>query len=55
MNYVLVQRMLELSEHRTRFERLKKIITDWKYVMLVSVGILTMKIAAEQLVMAIRP
>jgi hypothetical protein len=54
MNYVLVQRMLELSEHKTRFERLKEVITDWKYVALLSVGILTLKVAAEQLVMVIR-
>ncbi len=51
MNIVLADRINELSEHKTRFERVKKFSSNWKMVIAVSVTALTLKVAAEQLAM----
>ena len=51
MNIVLVERIVELSEVKSRFERLKKIATNWKAVCIIVVIALTVKVAAEQLAM----
>ena len=51
MNIVLVERIVELSEVKSRFERLKRLMTSWKTVCITAVIALTVKVAAEQLAM----
>ena len=54
MNVVTISRILELSEKRSRFYRLKLMISNYKAVVFVSIAALTLKSIAEQIVMAIR-
>ena len=49
---ILFQRIIHNSENK-RFS-LRKMLDNWFMVILVSVGLLTLKIAAEQLVMVLR-
>ena len=51
MNIIMFERIVELSEFKTRHERLKLFVRNWRNVVYLSVGLLTMKIACEQLVM----
>jgi len=54
MNIVMIDRILELSETRSKFEKLKQYMSNWRYVAITSIGFLTAKVAAEQLVMLLR-
>lgn len=54
MNFVTMNRIIELTEKKPRFSLLKKLISDWKLMAITSVAILTVKTAAEQIWMAIR-
>jgi hypothetical protein len=54
MNPVILDRILEISESKTRWERTKKYVSNWKGVAIVAIGLLTAKSAIEQIVMAIR-
>jgi hypothetical protein len=54
INLVLAERIVTLSEFEGRLDRLKRLVSNWKMVALVSIGMMTAKVAAEQLVMAIR-
>ena len=49
-----MSRMIELSESRSRFERIKRLASNWKFVAVGSVLFLTGKSAAEQLVLLFR-
>ena len=53
-NIVLHERIIELSEFESRFSKLRKFVSNWKYVAMMSIGLFTAKIAIEQLVTAIR-
>lgn len=52
LNSVMVSRILELSEKKTRYERLKIMISNWKNVVYVAIITLTVKVALEQLALA---
>jgi hypothetical protein len=54
MNIVTIDRITELSDNKTRHEKLKIILWNWKMVAIISVALLTAKVGAEQLVMLIR-
>ena len=54
MNLLIAERIIELSERKSRFTKLKLFLSEWKNVAYLSIGILTLKIAAEQLVMLLR-
>lgn len=49
---ILFQRIIHNSENK-RFS-LRKILDNWVMVVAVSIGLLTVKVAAEQLVMVLR-
>lgn len=51
INLVLAERVITLTEIKTRFEKLKSFVSNWKNVVWLSIGIFTMKIASEQLIM----
>jgi hypothetical protein len=51
MNQVIIDRIAEVSETRSRFHQLKKRVSDWKFVILVTVLTFTLKVGAEQLAM----
>jgi hypothetical protein len=51
MNIVTISRILEITEKRSRFQRIKEISSNWKAVCVVSIAALTLKIAAEQIIM----
>lgn len=53
INSVIAERIVSLTEIKTRFGKLKSFVSNWKHVAWLSVGIFTMKIASEQLVMLI--
>lgn len=53
INLVLAERIMTLTEVRTRFEKIKSFVSNWKHVAWLSVGLFTMKIAAEQIIMLI--
>lgn len=50
MNIVMVERIVELSETKSRHKKLKRFLSNWRHVAYMSVGVLTLKVAAEQLV-----
>ena len=51
MNIVMVDRINELSERKSKLQKLKEVISNWKAVVVVSVLALTLKSAGEQLAM----
>lgn len=51
INIVLIDRIRELSETKTPFRRIKEMSSNWKAVVVVSVLALTLKSAAEQIVL----
>ena len=53
MNLLIKSRIAELSEHKPMFTKIKEYLSDWKHVAWLSVGLFTMKIAAEQIIMLI--
>ena len=53
-NIVLHERIIELSEFESRFSKLRKFVSNWKYVAMMSIGLFTAKVAAEQLCMLLR-
>lgn len=53
MNIVTASRIIEITEKKSRLHRIKEFSSNWKMVIIVSVGALTFKIAAEQLVLII--
>lgn len=53
INLVLAERIMILTEMKTRFEKLKAFVSNWKNVAWLSVGLFTMKIALEQIIMLI--
>lgn len=54
MNTVLLSRMVELSELKTRHQKIKEIVAHWRGVAIVAILALTLKVAAEQLILALR-
>lgn len=54
MNQVLIQHILELSETKTRFQRIKRSMSDWRKVVMMVIVTITIKVMIEQLWMAIR-
>jgi len=54
MNRVLFSYILELSETKPKFYKLRRLVTNWRGVCYLSIGVLTLKVIAEQLVMLIR-
>lgn len=51
MNVVMISRILELTEKRTKFQRIREMSSNWKAVIVVSVLALTLKSAAEQIIL----
>ena len=51
---VLHERILELSEFKSKHERLKRFVSNWKNVVYLSIGLLTLKSIAEQMVLILR-
>lgn len=49
INLVLAERIMTLTEVRTRFEKLKSFVSNWKNVVWLSIGLFTMKLAAQEL------
>lgn len=49
INIVLAERVMELSEIEDKLIKLKRFITNWTNVAILSIGLFTLKIAAEQL------
>lgn len=54
MNIVIADRIIEITQPKTRFEKIKSIASSWKVVIIVSILAFTLKTAAEQIVLAIR-
>lgn len=54
INIVFAERVVELSEFKNRHEKIKALVSNWRYVALVSIGLLTVKVAAEQIVMLVK-
>jgi hypothetical protein len=54
MNIVMASRIVELSEKKKKLDRLKQKVRNWKGIALVSILFLTVKVACEQLMMAMR-
>lgn len=54
MNKIIACRIIELSEPKSRFEKLKSFVQNWKYVCFIAILALTLKTAAEQIIMALR-
>ena len=54
LNIVIADRIVEISEAKSRFQKIKNIASNWKAVIIVSILGLTLKTAAEQLVMLLR-
>lgn len=54
MNVVMFQRMAELSENRSKFYKIKKLMHNWRGVVMLSIALFTLKIASEQLVLLLR-
>lgn len=54
MNQVLIQHILELSETKTKFEKIKRAMSDWKKVAFVVIVLMTGKVAIEQIWLAVR-
>lgn len=48
-NIVLHERIIELSEFESRFSKLRKFVSNWKYVAMMSIGLFTVKVGIEQL------
>jgi len=53
MKYSIVmhERILELSEFKSKHERLKRFVSNWKNVVFVALVAMTLKVVAEQLVL----
>jgi len=51
MNIVIADRIIEITQPKTRFEKIKSILSNWKAVIIVSILALTLKTAAEQLIL----
>lgn len=51
MNIVLIEQIKHLSENKTKFRKIKEMSSNWKAVVVISIGALTLKVASEQLVM----
>lgn len=51
MNIVIYDRIMELTDKKPRNQKLISMIQNWKYVAIVSVGLITLKSAVEQLFM----
>ena len=49
INPVLAERIMTLTEVRTRFEKIKSFVSNWKNVAWLSVGLFTIKVGIEQL------
>jgi len=54
MNIIIIERIVELSEIQSRHKKLRKFLSSWKHVAYMSIGLLTAKVAAEQLFMLVR-
>jgi hypothetical protein len=54
VNIILYSRMAELSENKSRFYRVRKLMSNWKVVAMVAIALFTAKIAAEQAVLLLR-
>lgn len=53
INLVLAERIVSLTEIKTRFGKLKSFVSNWKHVAWLSVGLFTMKVGIEQIIMLI--
>ncbi len=54
INIVLAETIISLSETKTRFERVKKKVSNWKAVIVFSILAMTLKVASEQLIMLVK-
>lgn len=54
INVVLGDRIIELSETKNRFEKIKNIFYDWRKISAIVIVAITTKVAIEQIVMALR-
>lgn len=54
INSVLLEHIKHISESKSRFYKLRNMVSDWRMVIVVSIAALTLKAIAEQIVMAIR-
>jgi len=54
MNSVLLEHIKHISDNKSKFYKLRNMVSDWRMVIVVSVAALTLKSIAEQIVMAIR-
>lgn len=54
MNKIIASRIIELSENKPMFYKLRMIMKDYKMVIAVTIIAYTLKVAAEQLVMLFR-
>lgn len=53
MQVVIYSRIMELTERPPRFKWVRDMSSNWKAVIVVAVAALTLKIAAEQIIMLI--
>lgn len=51
---VLLARIVELSELKTRNAKIKEMVQHWRGIIFVAIAALTLKVAAEQIVLALR-
>lgn len=51
MNLVMFSRILEITDKKSRFSKIREMSSNWRAVIVVSVGALTLKTIAEQLIM----
>jgi hypothetical protein len=54
MNIVIADRIIEITQPKSRFHKIKSIVSNWKAVIIVSILAMTLKAAAEQLVLLLR-
>ena len=54
MNIVVFSRMIELSEVRTKHERIRRVVGNWKMLCLVIPIAFTLQVIVEQIIMLVR-
>ena len=54
MNSVLLEHIKHISDNKSKFYKLRNMVSDWRMVIIVSISALTLKTIAEQIAMAIR-
>lgn len=54
MNYILAEHIVYLSEKKSRLDRLKSMVNNWRTIAFFSLLTITVKSAIEQIILAIR-